>query len=270
MSLDLRLALPVLGVWLTAFLLIGAPQEAGVVAMTLWLLAGGCAALLSASRIPRRSTSPAAPRFRSWQKMGGSLMLCCAGAALVATAVGVWAPVRLPPEVRTAAEADATITATVTVGSVPVAAKAFIGSGASGRVRYRATLTQLDSRGETAHVSSPVVVFAEAARGRTEPEIGSSLQLRGTLRTTQPGDAAVALLFATEPAHSLTVPPWWLQWANELRARFKTAATSLPGDGGDLLPGLAIGDTSAVSPALDTAMKTSSLSHLTAVSGDTV
>ena len=267
MSLDLRLALPVLGVWLTASLLIGAPQEAGVVAMTLWLLAGGCAALLGASRIPRRSTSSAPPRFRSWQKMGGSLMLCCAGAALVATAVGVWAPVRLPPEVRTAAEADATVTATVTVWSVPVAAKAFIGSGASGRVRYRATLTQIDSRDETAHVSSPVVVFAEAARGRTEPEIGSSLQLRGTLRTTQPGEAAVALLFATEPAHSLAAPPWWLQWANELRARFKTAATSLAGDGGDLLPGLAIGDTSAVSPALDIAMKTSSLSHLTAVSG---
>ncbi|TFB66229.1 ComEC/Rec2 family competence protein [Cryobacterium sp. Hz9] len=267
MSLDLRLALPVLAVWLTAGLLIGAPAEAGVVAMTLWLLAGGCAALLVASRIPRCVTSPAPPRFRSWQKMGGSLMLCCAGAALVATAVGVWAPVRLPPEVRAAAESHATVTATVTVWSVPVAAKAFIGSGASGRVRYRATLTQIASRGETAHVSSPVVVFAEAARGRHEPEIGSSLQLRGTLRTTQPGDAAVALLFATESARSLAAPPWWLQWANELRARFKTAATSLAGDGGDLLPGLAIGDTSAVSPALDSAMKTSSLSHLTAVSG---
>ena len=267
MSLDLRLALPVLAVWLTAGLLIGAPSEAGVVAMTLWLLAGGCAALLAASRIPRRITSPAPPRFRSWQKMGGSLMLCSAGAALVATAVGVWAPVRLPPEVRAATESHATVTATVTVWSVPVAAKAFIGSGASGRVRYRATLTQIASRGETAHVSSPVVVFAEAARGRHEPEIGSSLQLRGTLRTTQPGDAAVALLFATESARSLAAPPWWLQWANELRARFKTAATSLAGDGGDLLPGLAIGDTSAVSPALDTAMKTSSLSHLTAVSG---
>ena len=41
----------------------------------------------------------------------------------------------------------------------------------------------------------------------------------------------------------------------------------MPGDGGDLLPGLSIGDTSAVSPTLDAAMKTSSLSHLTAVSG---
>src|SRR6185312_2370020 len=44
-------------------------------------------------------------------------------------------------------------------------------------------------------------------------------------------------------------------------------AKGLPGDGGALLPGLAIGDTSAVSTGLDTAMKASSLSHLTAVSG---
>ncbi len=36
---------------------------------------------------------------------------------------------------------------------------------------------------------------------------------------------------------------------------FRTSASSLPGDGGDLLPGLAIGDTSAVSPELDAAMK---------------
>ncbi|MDP3208146.1 MAG: ComEC/Rec2 family competence protein, partial [Rhodoglobus sp.] len=41
----------------------------------------------------------------------------------------------------------------------------------------------------------------------------------------------------------------------------------LPGDGGDLLGGLAIGDTSAVDDDLDRAMKQSSLSHLTAVSG---
>ncbi|TFB69726.1 MBL fold metallo-hydrolase [Cryobacterium glaciale] len=267
MSLDLRLALPALGVWLTAGLLIAAPEGAGAVAVSLWLLAGGCLALFVLSRMPRRNPWPRATSAARWQKLGGSVVLCCAGAALVATAVGVWAPLRLPLEVRGASESHATVTATVTVWSVPVAAKAFIGSGTSGRVRYRATLTQFDRRGETANVASAVVVFAEEARDGSEPEIGSSLQMRGTLRLTEPGDAAVALLFATEAARSVAPPPWWLQWANELRARFTTAATDLAGDGGDLLPGLAIGDTSAVNPALDSAMKTSSLSHLTAVSG---
>ncbi|WP_105033849.1 ComEC/Rec2 family competence protein [Cryobacterium aureum] len=267
MSLDLRLAVPALAVWLTAGLLVGTPEAGGVVAVALWLMAGGCTGLLVASRMPRRGQLPATPRGGRWQKFGGSVVLCCAGAALVATAVGVWAPVRLPSEVRDAAETHAPITATITVWSVPVPAKAFIGSGPSGRVRYKATLTQLERRGETAQLSSPVVVFAAAARRGTEPEIGSSLVVRGTLRTTEPGDATVALLFVNETPRDVASPPWWLQWANDLRARFKTAATGLSGDGGDLLPGLAIGDTSAVSPGLDAAMKTSSLSHLTAVSG---
>ncbi|TFD51485.1 hypothetical protein E3T46_09685 [Cryobacterium sp. Hh11] len=315
MSLDLRLALPAVAAWLTAGLLIGAPEGAWSIALVLWAAAGVTACILVRQRMPAHSVvlgadapqpvrsatdrasavlasgrearrvveQNAASRRRGrttpgtserpgdrWQTLGGSIVLCCAAAALVATAVGVWAPVRLPPEVRAAAESHATLTVTVTVWSVPVPAKAFIGGGTSGRVRYRATLTQLDLRGESTRVSTPVVVFAEAAGGGDEPEIGTSLRLRGTLRPTDPGDAAVALLFATDPAQVAESPPWWLQWANELRARFAAAATSLPGDGGDLLPGLAIGDTSAVSPDLDQAMKTSSLSHLTAVSGDTV
>ena len=52
-----------------------------------------------------------------------------------------------------------------------------------------------------------------------------------------------------------------------MRTGFAEAAGSLDGDGGALVPGLAIGDTSAVGDELDAAMKASSLSHLTAVSG---
>ncbi len=278
MRLDLRLALPAVSVWLTAGLLIKHPETATTIALILWVLAGGCLSALLIGQRLRRSTTGAglvrpqparAERRRPnrWRARGGSVVLCCACAALVATAVGVWAPIRLPTEVRTAATSSAAITATITVWSIPVAAKAFIGSGASGRVRYRATLTQLERQGTTTAVASPVVVFASAEYGSEPPEIGSTRAIRGTLRLTDPGDATVALFFAAETVRGGTAPPWWLAWANELRARFKTAATSLSGDGGDLLPGLAIGDTSAVSPALDNAMKTSSLSHLTAVSG---
>ena len=42
---------------------------------------------------------------------------------------------------------------------------------------------------------------------------------------------------------------------------------AFPSPGAGLVPGLAVGDTSAVAPELDAAMKESSLSHLTAVSG---
>jgi competence protein ComEC len=61
--------------------------------------------------------------------------------------------------------------------------------------------------------------------------------------------------------------PWLFAWADSLRSTLLAASSSLPGTGGQLLPGLAIGDTSRVSASLLTAMKTSSLTHITAVSG---
>ncbi len=64
-----------------------------------------------------------------------------------------------------------------------------------------------------------------------------------------------------------TPPPPWLGWAVGLRAGLAVAAAPLGGDGAALVPGLAIGDTSAVGDELDAAMKASALSHLTAVSG---
>ena len=59
-------------------------------------------------------------------------------------------------------------------------------------------------------------------------------------------------------------------WSSGLRSSFRTVAASLPGDGGALLPGLAIGDTSGVPDDLDADMTQASLGHLTAVSGATV
>jgi len=59
--------------------------------------------------------------------------------------------------------------------------------------------------------------------------------------------------------------PW--SWLEGPRSAFRAVAADLPGDGGALLPGLVVGDTSAVDDDLDAAMKTASLTHLTAVSG---
>ena len=56
-------------------------------------------------------------------------------------------------------------------------------------------------------------------------------------------------------------------WEELLRQNFTELSKVLPGSGGELLPGLSIGETSRVSDALDMAMKTVSLSHVTAVSG---
>ncbi|RII95938.1 ComEC/Rec2 family competence protein, partial [Clavibacter nebraskensis] len=58
-----------------------------------------------------------------------------------------------------------------------------------------------------------------------------------------------------------------LGFADGIRSGLAGAAADLGGPGAQLLPGLAIGDVSAVTPALAQTMKDSSLTHLTAVSG---
>lgn len=61
--------------------------------------------------------------------------------------------------------------------------------------------------------------------------------------------------------------PWFLSWAPALRSLLLEHSAQLPGVGAQLVPGLAIGDTSRVSSSLTAAMKTASLTHITAVSG---
>ncbi|MCR8672082.1 ComEC/Rec2 family competence protein, partial [Agrococcus sp. HG114] len=62
-------------------------------------------------------------------------------------------------------------------------------------------------------------------------------------------------------------PEPWAAWAGPLRDGLLAASSQLPGMGGELLPGLAIGDERRVSATLRTAMLDAGLSHLTAVSG---
>ena len=65
----------------------------------------------------------------------------------------------------------------------------------------------------------------------------------------------------------VTDEAWWSSWAIPLRSTFLSASEQLPGVGGQLIPGLAIGDTSRLSDNLVASMKTVSLTHITAVSG---
>ncbi len=119
----------------------------------------------------------------------------------------------------------------------------------------------VDGTNEASIGSVPVYVI-----GGLDAPIGSTVRVSGMLRPTDPGDRTAFLLVPAR-TESVEGPPWHLGWANGLRAGFAEAAAELSGDGAALLPGLAIGDTAAVGEDLDAAMKASSLSHLTAVSG---
>ncbi|TFV99260.1 ComEC/Rec2 family competence protein [Leifsonia flava] len=257
MGAELRLAWPATIAWAAGFVAIGFPDAAGWVAAAAALSAiGGVAVLVRGSGSIRG------------RRILAVIALGAAATALVCTSVAVAAPARTPPVLVGAATQHRTVTVEAVVSSAPV-----VGAGASSgaeQLRFEARGVVMSSRGPegvspAVRAAAPLLVFGEMTG--EHPRIGSTVRAKGTVKPTDAGEDVAYLLFASAPIAVLAPPPWYLGWADPLRAGLSQAAAALPGDGGDLLPGLAIGDTSAVTAELDAAMKSSSLSHLTAVSG---
>jgi competence protein ComEC len=190
---------------------------------------------------------------RGRSSVAGAIALAGVAAALVLTAVVAGQGAREPAALLDAAHGSRSAELTLTVTGRPT----------DGRVR--ATLT---SFGGAAGLSSPVLLFAspdDYAVGRLQ--IGDRIALTGGVQSADPGEDVAFLVFARD-AVRLTAPASGIEGvAAVMRSRFAAVAAAYPGAGAGLLPGLAIGDTSAVDPQLVADMKTSSLTHLTAVSG---
>lgn len=262
MTIDARLVAPALACWVSAGVLIAFPRAAAVIAAALWLATGFTGAAVLCLLRRRR----ARPGVRARAVVGGTVV-CVAAAAVAASAVAFALPARQPAEL-TAGSGGHVVTAVAQVDSLPHGAAGGSAFGAGGRVRFMATLTRVESAAGTVEGRMPALV---TARGVEDPErsidIGAIVVLKGTLRPAAPEERSAFFLSSSAPA-TLTAPSSGVLAAtNLLRARFSAAADALPGDGGALLPGLSIGDVSAVGDELDIAMKLSSLSHLTAVSG---
>lgn len=164
-------------------------------------------------------------------------------ATLVFGAVAIAAPARALADLLEVADSGRSLDLDVTVG----------GRAEDGRFA-----------GVIAGTSVPVLVFADPG---TSPPIGSTVTLRGDLEPTAAGEDVAFLVFLRGDVEVAHDPPPLLAWAHGIRSGFLDVSGGLPEPGGGLLPGLAIGDTSRVPEPLDAAMKASSLSHLTAVSG---
>jgi competence protein ComEC len=262
-NVDLRLVAPAVFCWLAAGVLIGVPAASFATAA---LLAVGAASAIGFTLL----SSPPARRAT----VLGVVAVSLAAAAVAASAVAVIEPIRRPDIVHEVAQSHIHVTATVVIASIPSAAPSL---GPLQRSPITGTMTELMRGRERFAVSVPVTLYGVRTTGeggttraplRPDPlRIGAEVVVTATLAQNPPEADPAARLFATGELHPGAGPPWWSNWASEVRSGFSAAASNLPGDGGDLLPGLAIGDRSAVNDRLDEAMKTSSLSHLTAVSG---
>lgn len=91
-----------------------------------------------------------------------------------------------------------------------------------------------------------------------------------TILSLQPADAGTFAWWATASSAPKVVTLAELNAADYLKQRFTQSLSHLPENAQALLPGMLYGDRSGQDQALSEAMKTSGLSHLTAVSGSNI
>ncbi|WP_432112284.1 ComEC/Rec2 family competence protein [Streptomyces sp. YPW6] len=120
---------------------------------------------------------------------------------------------------------------------------------------------------------TPVLLMVAAGDHRSDwQRLLPSTRLRLTGRLSPPahdGERLAAVLRVDDAGEPrITGPPTWIQrTAGDLRAGLREATDGLDADARALLPGLVVGDTSRVPPALHDAFKATDLTHLLSVSG---
>lgn len=241
-----RLFAPAAIVWATAWCAIASPGLARPLACCCWL-AGAVAVLLAV--VARRRGRDALAR------VAAIAVVAAAGAGLVAAGAAAGAESRAASPLG-AVEGRAAVT--IELDGAP---HSFTGFGERS-LRLGGRAVALDGRPIPAVPVEATVAAPEGLR----LSLGARVLVTGRVERLAPEESA-AFLVRGVSIDVVGEPAPWLAWSAPLREGFRLAAEGLEGDGGALVPGLAIGDTSLVSDALDTAMKASSLSHLTAVSG---
>ncbi|BCB84468.1 competence protein ComEC [Phytohabitans suffuscus] len=118
-------------------------------------------------------------------------------------------------------------------------------------------------------VRARVVVLASDPQWR-DLLPGQRLTATGRLLPAGRGDLSAALLSATGPPVRHGEPSWAQRAAGVLRAGLQRACGPLPDEPGGLLPGLVVGDTSRLDPAVDDDFRATGMTHLVAVSGANV
>jgi competence protein ComEC len=254
---DLRMVPVAAAVWGSAAVVTTMPETAPVAGIGLW--AGAVTVVVAAAISARRARSDR--RRRRWQ----TVLVLAAIALSMAAATASNAVLAQPA--RSAAASVAVGGGRALTAHVTVTGKA--NPGAAGDVAFDGQLHQIDTGATSYPVDAAVRVRASTdAIGRLgSVDIGDDVIASGTAFPARAGERAVLILRASRGLQIARHADGVLAVAAALRHGLAVASHGLPEPGASLIPGLAVGDTTAVGVDLDAAMKASSLSHLTAVSG---
>lgn len=252
----LRLVPVAVAAWATAGAAILAPSWAAWMALSLWALVG--LATVTVLWLGRARSRGARPALRRAVVI---LVLAAAAAAASASHVAWMSAARSGIADLALDHGRAVAVRAEVVGKVERRADGSLAFDA------RAGRFGVGERSVAADADIVVRVAPEDVDVLTALDLGAVVDVHGTATPGRPGERAVLVLWASRGVEVVSPPAGVLEVAASLRHALVRAVDGLPGEGAGLIPGLAVGDTSSVSPALDAAMKQASLSHLTAVSG---
>ena len=249
---DLRLAAPAIAAWVTAAVTLGTAVEVGF--RVGWILGALALLVLLVGR--------------GRLALAGAVCACSAAGAL-STALHAQA-VRAGPIAELArTEAAATVQLTITGDPEPVVRSAAGATRGRPMVKLAARVRELRSSGRTMRLAVPVLVLAPAAEwaGLVPSQ---RLTVRARLAPARPGELLAAVVLARAPPTEVTAPSLLQRAAGRVRAGLRRAAGPLPAAERGLLPGLVLGDTSALPTDVTSDFRTTGLTHLVAVSGTNV
>lgn len=244
--MDLRLAGPATGAWLVTLGCLGEPAAAAAVVAVVAL--GGLLLVV----VDRRPASAAL-----------ALVLLGVLAGAVATGARVWSRDTSPLAALADHGAAATIALVVTGDPRPVGRRSAFGPPP---IALEARAVEVTAAGRTFAVGGRLLVLATDQHWRRLLP-SQRLTASGRLASPRGGDLTVAVLSARGPPIGVGAPSLLQRMAGGLRSGLRSACSGLPAKERGLLPGLVIGDTTGLDPALGDDFRTTGLTHLVAVSG---
>ncbi|WP_158880775.1 ComEC/Rec2 family competence protein [Amycolatopsis anabasis] len=229
-----------------------------------WVAAVGCgvAAAVVAVVLFRWSRSA-----RPWWRAGAVALIVCG--LVVAVPVAVRLAQAHHDSLRGAAErgARAALHATVSERPRPLESAGYAGQQAGVRsVLITAEVAEVVVDGHRVDSTGRVVLIAPAAAWSGLLP-GQRVGATGSLAPARGGEMTVAVVYVRGPPADAGPAPWWQRAADSMRTALRRACAVLPAEPAGLLPGLVVGDTSALPPRVDREFTDAGMSHLTAVSG---
>ncbi|GAA0475114.1 competence protein ComEC [Paractinoplanes deccanensis] len=263
---DLRLAGFAVAAWLSSLAALHLSARSGVLLGVGAALVAGLAVALPARRpstLPRRSGWAAGVPGLRWAGLSVLLGVACGGVA-----TGARVSVREAGPLVALVRAGEPVQLEVIVRDDPRALRGPAGPPPTYLVAVDLVMVR-GAEGAPLRLSARGLVLGSDPGWRGLLP-GQRVGARGKLMPPRGGDLRAAVASVREPPVLLGEPSWAQRAAGVLRAGLQRACEPLPDLPGGLLPGLVVGDTSRLDPALEEDFRTTGMTHLNAVSGANV